>query len=168
MAGQGTAALELLDEVGTLDGMVTPVGGGGLMAGCSTVVRALAPGVLVVGVEAESANDTFLSFAKGERVAIPPPATMADGIRVTVPGALTFPILRRNVAEIALVSEKEIAAAVRFLALRAKLVVEPTGAVGAAAVLFGKLHLPRGTRVGVVLSGGNIDPPLLAELLTGS
>ena len=168
MAGQGTAALELLEEVGTLDGMVTPVGGGGLMAGCSTVVRALAPGVLVVGVEAESANDTFLSFAKGERVAIPPPATMADGIRVTVPGALTFPILRRNVAEIALVSEKEIAAAVRFLALRAKLVVEPTGAVGAAAVLSGKLHLPRGARVGVVLSGGNIDPPLLAELLTGS
>ena len=121
-----------------------------------------------MGVEAESANDTFLSFAKGERVAIPPPATMADGIRVTVPGALTFPILRRNVAEIALVSEKEIAATVRFLALRAKLVVEPTGAVGAAAVLSGKLHLPRGARVGVVLSGGNIDPLLLAELLTGS
>jgi threo-3-hydroxy-L-aspartate ammonia-lyase len=168
MAGQGTAALELLEEVGTLDGMVTPVGGGGLMAGCSTVVRVLAPAALVVGVEAESANDTFLSFAKGERVAIPPPATMADGIRVTTPGALTFPILRGNVAEIALVSEKEIAAAVRFLALRAKLVVEPTGAVGAAAVLSGKLPLPRGARVGVVLSGGNIDPPLLAELLTGS
>lgn len=165
MAGQGTAALELLEEVGTLDGMVTPVGGGGLMAGCSTVARALAPGAAVVGVEAESANDTFLSFEKGERVTIPPPPTMADGIRSPTPGALTFPVLRRNVTEIALVSEEEIAAAVRFLALRVKLVVEPTGAVGAAAVLSGKLHLPRGARVGVVLSGGNIDPPLLARLL---
>jgi len=90
---------------------------------------------------------------------------MADGIRSTTPGALTFPVLRRNVTEIALVSEDEIASAVRLLALRAKLVVEPTGAVGAAAVLAGKLHLPRGSRVGVVLSGGNIDPPLLARLL---
>jgi threonine dehydratase len=167
MAGQGTAALELLEEAGPLDALVTPVGGGGLMAGCSTVARALAPGAAVIGVEAGSANDTFLSFQQGSRVTIPPPPTMADGIRSTTPGALTFPVLRRNVTEIALVSEEDIAAAVRFLALRAKLVAEPTGAVGAAAVLAGKLRLPRAARVGVILSGGNVDPTLLARLLVG-
>jgi threonine dehydratase len=165
MAGQGTAALELVEEAGTLDALVAPVGGGGLMAGCSTVVRALAPDAVITGVEADSANDTFLSFQRGERVTIPPPPTMADGIRVTTPGALTFPVLRRHVTDIALVTEDEIAAAVRFLALRAKLVTEPTGAVGAAAVLAGKVQVPRGARIGVIISGGNVDPTRLAGLL---
>ena len=165
MAGQGTAALELLQDVPSLDALVTPVGGGGLMAGCATVAKALFPGLTVVGVEADTANDTALSLARGERVSIPPPPTIADGIRVTSPGALTFPILQRHLAGIALVTDEEIAGAVRFLALRARVVVEPTGAVGAAAALAGKLPVPRGARVGVVLSGGNIDPDLLVRIL---
>jgi threonine dehydratase len=165
MAGQGTAALELLQDVPSLDALVTPVGGGGLMAGCSTVARALCPGIRVVGVETESANDTYLSLQRGERVTIPPPPTIADGIRASTPGALTFPVLRANGVEIALVSDDDVRAAVRLLALRVRIVVEPTGAVGAAAVLARALPLPPGARVGVVLSGGNIDPGLLAELV---
>ena len=165
MAGQGTAALELFQEIPSLDAIVTPVGGGGLMAGCSTVARGLSPGIAVVGVEADTANDTYLSLQKGERVTIPPPPTIADGIRPQSPGELTFPILRENLSEVALVSDQEIIAAVRFLALRVRVVAEPTGAVGAAAVLAGKLA--RGARVGVVISGGNIDPGLLIEILQG-
>jgi threonine dehydratase len=165
MAGQGTVALELLEEVPALDALLTPVGGGGLMAGCSTVTRALAPGAQIFGVETDSANDTLLSLRRGERVTIPPPPTIADGIRLTTPGALTFPIVKANVTDVLLVSDAEVRAAVRFLALRARLVVEPTGAVPAAAVLSGRLPLPPGSRVGVVLSGGNIDPELLIDIL---
>jgi threonine dehydratase len=165
MAGQGTAALELLEEVPELDALLAPVGGGGLMAGCSTVARALRPGIAVYGVEAETANDTWLSFRKGERVTIPPPPTIADGIRLTTPGALTFPILQANLTDVLLVSDDAIRAAVRALALQARVVTEPTGAVPAAAVLAGTLPLPRGARVGVILSGGNIDPALLAEIV---
>src|SRR5439155_1657479 len=122
----------------------------------------------VIGVEADTANDTYLSLRKGERVTIAPPPTIADGIRVTSPGALTFPILRERLTDVTLVTDAEIVAAVRFLALRARIVVEPTGAVGAAAVLAGRLPLPRGARVGVVLSGGNIDPDLLIRILQSS
>jgi threonine dehydratase len=165
MAGQGTAALELFEDVPSLDALVAPVGGGGLMAGCATVARSLIPGAEVFGVETETANDTLLSFRKGERVSIPPPPTIADGIRLTTPGALTFPILRERLTDIALVSDDEVRAAVRFLALRAHLVTEPTGAVSAAAVLSGRLPLARGARVGVILSGGNVDPELLVEIL---
>ena len=167
MAGQGTAALELLEEIPSLDALVTPVGGGGLMAGCSTVARTLVPSIAVFGVEADTANDTYLSLQQGERVTIPPPPTIADGIRLQTPGELTFPILRENLAGIVLVSDDEIVAAVRLLALRARIVVEPTGAVGAAAVVTGKLSLRKGARVGVVLSGGNIDPDLLIQILRG-
>lgn len=165
MAGQGTAALELFEEIPSLDALVTPVGGGGLMAGCSTVARSLSPGIAVVGVEADTANDTYLSLQKGERVTIPPPPTIADGIRPQSPGELTFPILRENLSEVALVSDAEIVSAVRFMALRVRVIAEPTGAVGAAAVLAGKLA--RGARVGVVISGGNVDPGLLIEILQG-
>jgi threo-3-hydroxy-L-aspartate ammonia-lyase len=165
MAGQGTAALELLEEVPDLEALLTPVGGGGLMAGCSTVVRALAPAALIIGVETDSANDTYLSFRKGERVTIPPPPTIADGIRLTTPGALTFPILKDNLTDVVLVSDDEVLEAVRRLALEAHIVVEPTGAVPAAAVLSGRLGLPKGAKVGVILSGGNIDPALLASVL---
>ena len=165
MAGQGTAALELFQDVPSLDALVTPVGGGGLLAGCSTAAKALVTGVRVYGVEADTANDTWLSFRKGERVQIPPPPTIADGIRNLSPGELTFPILRKNVAEILLVSDAEIVEAVRFLLFRAKLLVEPTGAVPAAALLAGKLKLDRGASVGVILSGGNVDPALLAEVI---
>ena len=168
MAGQGTAALELWEDAPALDALVTPVGGGGLMAGCATVAKSLAPTIAVIGVEADTANDTYLSLRKGERVTIAPPPTIADGIRVTSPGALTFPILRERLTDVTLVTDAEIVAAVRFLALRARIVVEPTGAVGAAAVLAGRLPLPRGARVGVVLSGGNIDPDLLIRILQSS
>ncbi len=167
MAGQGTVALELIEDTGELDALLTPVGGGGLMAGCSTVARALCPAIKIFGVEADTANDTFLSLRKGERVTIPPPPTIADGIRNLSPGALTFPILKRNLTDALLVSDAEIAEAVCFLLLRCKIVVEPTGAVPAAAVLAGKLPLAKGARVGLVLSGGNVDPQLLAGLLTG-
>ncbi|MBI4560587.1 MAG: pyridoxal-phosphate dependent enzyme [Candidatus Rokubacteria bacterium] len=164
MAGQGTAGLELLRDVPWLDALLTPVGGGGLLSGCSTVAKALVPHARIYGVEADTANDTWLSFQKGERMRIPPPPTIADGMRHVTPGELTFPILRKKVEVIVLVSDGEISQAVRFLLFRAKLLVEPTGAVAAAALLAGKLPL-RGARVGVVLSGGNVDPALLAEVI---
>ena len=166
MAGQGTAVIELLEEVPDLDAILTPVGGGGLLAGCSTAARALRPGITVIGVETDTANDTFLSFRKGERVTIPPPPTIADGIRLTTPGALTFPILQRNVTDIALVSDAEVLAAVKLLALSAHVVAEPTGAVPVAAVMSGRLPMPKGSRVGVVISGGNVDPAMLVSALT--
>jgi threonine dehydratase len=165
MAGQGTAALELFEEVPDLDALLAPVGGGGLMAGCSTVARAVARGVHVLGVEADTANDTYLSLRKGERVSIPPPPTIADGIRLTTPGALTFPILQRNLTDVVLVDDGEILEAVRLLAMHAHLVVEPTGAVGVAAAIKGPLPVSKGAKVGVILSGGNIDPALLASVL---
>jgi len=168
MAGQGTAALELLEEVADLDALLTPMGGGGLMAGCSTVATSLRPSMKIYGVEADTANDTYLSFKKGERVSIAPPPTIADGIRNLSPGALTFPINKRTLTDVLLVSDKEIEEAVRFLLLRAKILVEPTGAVPAAALLAGKLPMPKSSRVGVVLSGGNIDPALLADILSRS
>lgn len=167
MAGQGTAALELLEDVPSLDVLVAPIGGGGLMAGCSTVARALFPGMMVVGVETDTANDTLLSFRRGERVSIAPPPTIADGIRLTSPGELTFPILKENLTDVVLVSDGEVVEAVRMLTLRVRIVVEPTGAVSAAAVLCGRLPVARGARIGVVLSGGNIDPSLLVEILKG-
>jgi len=165
MAGQGTAALELFADVPDLDAFLTPVGGGGLMSGCSMVARARRPAMAVYGVEADTANDTWLSLQKGERVSIAPPPTIADGIRNLSPGALTFPVLKRNLTGVLLVSDEEIEATVRFLLLRAKLLVEPTGAVAVAALLAGRLPLPRGARVGVVLSGGNVDPETLAGIL---
>jgi len=165
MAGQGTAALELLEDVPVLDALLTPVGGGGLMAGCSTVAKAVDRATRLFGVEADTANDTWLSMQKGERVTIPLPPTIADGIRNLSPGELTFPILQKNLEGILLVSDEEIIQALRFLLLRAKLLVEPTGAVPAAALLAGKLPLPKGARVGVVLSGGNVDPGALAGIL---
>ena len=166
MAGQGTAMIELLDEVPDLDAVLTPVGGGGLLAGCSTAAKALRPGITVIGVETDTANDTYLSFRKGERVTIPPPPTIADGIRLTTPGALTFPILQRNVSDIALVSDAEVLSAVKLLALSAHVVAEPTGAVPVAAVMSGRLPLPKGARIGVVVSGGNIDPAVLVSALS--
>jgi threonine dehydratase len=163
MAGQGTAALELLEAVPDLDALVSPVSGGGLMAGSATAARALRPSIRILAVEPEDANDTFLSLAAGERVAIEHPATVADGLRQRTPGALTFPILKRELEGVLLVSEAAILDAVRFLFLRMKLVVEPSGAVGVAAALTGLL--PAGVdRVGVIVSGGNLDPGLLPRL----
>ncbi|PWU04484.1 MAG: pyridoxal-5'-phosphate-dependent protein [Terriglobia bacterium] len=155
MAGQGTSALELLEETGQLDALITPVGGGGLLSGCATIGKDLYPAIRVFGAEPAGANDTFLSMLAGERVAVQA-STIADGLRVPKPGELTFPIVRRLVERIALVTDEEIRATVKFLLLRLKILVEPSGAAAAAAVLFRKL--PGGINsIGVVLSGGNID-----------
>lgn len=164
MAGQGTCALELLEEVPDLDSLVTPCSGGGLFAGASLAARSVKPEIRCFAIEPETADDTRQSLLQGERVTIPPPPTIADGARVQTPGALTFPILRETVEDVLTVSDDEIIAALRFILFRLKLLVEPTGALAAAAVLSGKL--PRDAeRVGVVLSGGNIDPAHLAALL---
>ena len=156
MAGQGTAALELLEETGPLDAIITPIGGGGLLSGCATIARAIVPGIRVFGAEPERANDTALSLAAGKRVTIDHPDTIADGLRSPQPGEFTFAVLREFVEQVALVTEDEIRAAVKFLLLHLKILVEPSGAVPAAALLFHKL--PAGIQsIGVVLSGGNVD-----------
>jgi len=166
MAGQGTCALELFEEVPDLDALLTPCGGGGLFAGASVAAEALRPGVRCFPVESELSDDTRQSFVRGERVCIPVPPTIADGMRTQAPGALTFPVLRRAAEDVLTVSEEEIVETMRFLLFRLKVLAEPTGAVAAAAVLFGKL--PRDAeRVGVVISGGNVDPELLALIAAG-
>jgi len=165
MAGQGTAALELMEsveEIGPLDAIVTPVGGGGLLAGCATIARDLHPGIRMFGVEPEVANDTFLSLAAGKRITVPPTHTIADGLRPPCPGELTFPVIQRLVEGILLVSDAELRATVKFLLLRLKILVEPSGAAAAAAVFFRKLPPGIGA-VGVVLSGGNVDFEELAK-----
>jgi threo-3-hydroxy-L-aspartate ammonia-lyase len=165
MAGQGTAALELLTEVPDLDVLVTPVGGGGLLAGCSTVAKALSPAMRVVGVEPEAADDTARSFAAGRRVEIEMPRTIADGLQATAPGELTFEVNRERADAIVTVDDAEILDAMAFLFDRLKLVVEPSGAVGVAALLAGRVT---GSRVGIVLSGGNVGAARFAELLRSS
>jgi threonine dehydratase len=163
IAGQGTVALELLEAYPDLEAIAAPLGGGGLLSGILTVAKALRPGIRVFGIEPELANDWALSLQAGGRVAIEPPPTIADGLRTPIPGALTFPIVRELADKVILVSEEEIKAAVRFLLTRLKIVTEPSGAVPAAAVLHKKL--PKDIRtVGVILSGGNIDFDMLAEI----
>jgi threonine dehydratase len=162
MAGQGTAALELLADVPDLDLIVVPVGGGGLAAGCATVAKALRPAMRVVGVEPAAGDDTAQSLATGERIAIDVPRTIADGLQATAPGELTFEVNRTLVDEIVSVSDAEIVDAMVFLFDRMKLVVEPSGAVGVAALLAGRVE---GERVGIVLSGGNVGAARFAELL---
>ena len=164
IAGAGTAALELLEEVPQLDVIAAPVGGGGLISGTSIAARSQYPGIRVVGVETEAANHAYLSKVRNERVLIAPPDTLADGIRTAQLGILTWPVVRDYVDEVVLVSEAEVRAAIRFLLLRLKLVVEPTGAVPAAAALFGKLRR-HGARAGLILSGGNISPAVLRDVL---
>ncbi|HEX4135640.1 MAG TPA: threonine/serine dehydratase [Bryobacteraceae bacterium] len=163
MAGQGTTALELLEEAPDIDALVVCISGGGLLAGCATIAKSIKAGIRVFGVEPEQANDTALSLAAGERVTIPPPESIADGLRSPAPGVLTFPILQRHVERVLLVSEAEIRATMRVLLERLKMLVEPSGAVALAAVLFGML--PREIRsVGVVISGGNVDLDFLKTL----
>ena len=166
MAGQGTAALELLEQAPGLDVLVTPVGGGGLIAGCATVAKALLPDVHVAGVEPEAGDDHVRSLAAGERVRIEVPRTIADGLGSVEPGELTFEVNRRLVDEVVTVSDAEIVDAMAFLFDRMKLVVEPSGAVGIAALMTGKLDA-RGREVGVVISGGNVGAARFAELVGG-
>src|SRR4051794_26094506 len=162
MAGQGTTALELLEDVPDLDLLVVPVGGGGLIAGCSTVAKALRPGIRVVGVEPEAGDDTARSLAAGERVRIEVPRTIADGLQAAEPGELTFEVNRRLVDEVVTVGDDEMLEAMAFLFDRLKLVTEPSGAVGVAALLARRVGVAG--RVGVVVSGGNVGVGRFAEL----
>jgi threonine dehydratase len=164
MAGQGTCAIELLEDVPDLDCIVTPCSGGGLFAGASTAAKAINPNTRCFPVEPSTANDTRQSFLKGERVEIAPSQTIADGLRVQTPGRLTFPVLQKTAEDVLTVTDEELIAALRFILFRMKILVEPSGAAAAAAALTGKL--PREVkRIGVILSGGNIDPEMLAGLL---
>ncbi|WP_432564675.1 pyridoxal-phosphate dependent enzyme [Kineococcus sp. SYSU DK003] len=163
MAGQGTAALELLEETGAVDTLLVPVGGGGLMAGSSTVARGLHPATRVVGVEPEAGNDTLLSLRAGRRVRIDVPRTIADGSAAETPGELTFAVNSRRVDDVVLVSDAELRAALVYAFDVLKVVLEPSGACALAAVLFGKGFAP-GQRVGAILSGGNVGVARFREL----
>jgi threonine dehydratase len=161
MAGQGTAALELLEDAGVFDTLVVPLGGGGLIAGCGTIAKAL--GVSrVVGVEPTAGDDWAQSFARGERIEIDVPRTIADGLQTHAPGELTWEVAQRTVDTVLTVSDEQIVDAMRFAFERLKLVVEPSGAVGIAAVLQ---HLVEAPSIGIVISGGNVAADRFAALL---
>ena len=164
MAGQGTAALELIEETGPLDDLFVCVGGGGLIAGCATAFKAAFPLGRVVGVEPEAGDDVRRSLKTGERVKIPTPQTIADGQQTPQVGALTFPVIQRHVDDVVTVTDDEIVAAMRFAMSRLKVVLEPSGACALAALLNG-VNDVSGRRVGVTLSGGNVDLGRLAELI---
>ena len=165
IAGQGTAALELCEEVGEIDVLVTPLGGGGLLSGSALAVRAMSPGCSIVGVEPEAGNDGQQSLAKGEVVSIPIPRSIADGALTPSLGEYTFPIIRDTVERIVTVTDAELVSTLRFFAERMKIVVEPTGCLAAAAILGGVLDC-KGKRVGIMLSGGNVDLAALAGFFT--
>ncbi len=164
IAGQGTAALELLEDVPDLDALVTPVGGGGLISGCAIAAKNLRPQIAVYGVEAEGADDARQSLRENRIISIPPPTTIADGIRTQSVGALTFAIMRQLLSDIVLVSDDEIIDALRFVLPRMKLVVEPTGAVPIAAVMQNRIPASM-KRVGIIVSGGNIGMDLLKSIV---
>jgi threonine dehydratase len=166
IAGQGTAALELLQDAGELDTLIVPVGGGGLIAGSATAAKGLHPGIRVIGVEPEAGDDTKRSLQAGRLVRIPVPRTIADGQAAAIPGELTFSINRRLVDDIVLVSDDDIRGALRFAVDRLKQVLEPSGASGLAALLAGAYRPAPGERVGVILSGGNVGAARLASLLS--
>ncbi len=166
ITGQGTAALELLEEVPNLDAILVCLGGGGLLSGTLITAKSISPSIQVFGVEPELANDWAQSLAAGERIGIEPPQTIADGLRTPKPGAITFPLVRQMGDGVLLVSEEEIKSTVRFLLTRLKIVVEPSGAVACAAALHRKLP-SNVKRVGVLITGGNVDLPLLAEICAG-
>jgi threonine dehydratase len=165
MAGQGTVALELLAEVDALDVLFVPVGGGGLISGCATAAKARHAGITVIGVEPAAGDDTKRSLAAGERVTIEVPRTIADGQQITSPGALTFEVVRELVDDIVLVDDAQIVDAMTLLFERTKVVAEPSGACATAGALFGGVDL-RGRRVGIVLSGGNVDAARFAALVS--
>jgi threonine dehydratase len=165
VAGQGTVALELLEDVGAIDILVVPVGGGGLIAGCGVACRSQSTNVRLFGVEPELGDDTRRSLHAGERIQIPVPRTIADGQQVTQPGRLTFELNRRQLEDVVLVSDEEILDAMEFAFDRLKIVTEPSGATGIAALLQGRIDV-EGARVGVVVSGGNVGVQRFCELLS--
>lgn len=164
IAGQGTAAKELFEEVGPLDTLFVCLGGGGLLSGSALSTRALSPATKLYGVEPEAGNDGQQSFRSGSIVHIDTPKTIADGAQTQHLGNLTFPIIRRDVDDIVTVSDAQLRAEMRFFAARMKLVVEPTGCLGLAAARAMKEQL-QGHRVGIIISGGNVDVARYAELL---
>ncbi|HBO2173639.1 TPA: threo-3-hydroxy-L-aspartate ammonia-lyase [Pseudomonas aeruginosa] len=166
LAGQGTAAKELIEEVGPLDAFFAPLGGGGLLSGCALAIRALAPACRIYGVEPEAGNDGQRSLRSGAIVHIDTPQTLADGAQTQHLGNLTFPLIQRNVDDILTASDAELVDGMRFLAARMKLLVEPTGCLGLAAARQRKDEL-RGKRVGILLSGGNVDLARFCALLGG-
>ena len=167
IAGQGTAALELIEDVGPLDALLVCTGGGGLLSGCTIATKQLAPACEVWGVEPEAGNDWEQSFARGERVTIPVPQTIADGMQTTSPGVMPFAIFTRLGAGIVTVSDDQLRAAMRFAFERLKLVVEPSGAAALAALLFAKIPT-QGRRIGVTLSGGNVDARSFAAAIASA
>jgi len=167
LCGQGTAALELFEEVGELDVLLVCLGGGGLLSGSALAARALSPRCQVYGVEPEAGNDVQQSFRRGERVRIPTPRTIADGAQTPLVGELTFEIIRRHVDDILTVTDDQLVEAMRFYAERMKMVVEPTGCLSLAAACHAGLDL-QGRRVGIVISGGNVDLPRFAQLLAST
>ncbi|GJD77628.1 L-threo-3-hydroxyaspartate ammonia-lyase [Methylobacterium gregans] len=166
IAGQGTLALELIEETGPLDILVACLGGGGQLAGCALAAAELMPEARVYGVEPEAGNDGQRSFREGRIVRIPVPQTIADGAQTTHLGAHTFPIIARHVTDVLTVSDTQLVETMRFFAERMKLVVEPTGCLAAAAVLSGLVDV-RDKRVGVVISGGNVDLASFARFVGG-
>jgi len=166
MAGQGTAALELMEEAGSLDALLVCVGGGGLVSGCAVAALGLQPGIAVYGVEPAAGNDVQRSVARGEIVRIDVPDTIADGAQTQAPGKLTFEVIRQCVRGMLTVSDAQLVAAMRFFAEAMKLVVEPTGCLAAAAAFERVVDL-RGQRVGVILSGGNVDLVRYGRWLAG-
>lgn len=163
IAGAGTAALELMHEVGQLDLVLAPCGGGGLLSGTAIASKSLCPTCRAIGVEPELGDDAYRSFYSGELQSVKNPPTIADGTRTAQLGKHTFRLIRENVDDMALVSEKAITDAVRFLFEKAKLVIEPSGALGAAALLS-EVVKSKG-RIGVILSGGNVDAVTYARIL---
>ncbi len=166
IAGQGTVAKELFDQVGELDVLLVPLGGGGLLSGCATVARNLYPACRVIGVEPEAGNDGQRSLQSGAIVHIPVPVTIADGAQTQHLGQHTFPIIQQLCDEIVTVSDAQLLAAMKFFAERMKILVEPTGCLAAAAA-FNHKSAMAGRRVGIVLSGGNIDLSRFAQLSAG-
>lgn len=167
MAGQGTCVKELIEETGPLNVLLVPLGGGGLLSGCATAAKAMAPDCKVYGVEPEAGNDGQRSFRSGEIVHIDTPNTIADGAQTQHLGNLPFPVIRQRVTDILTASDAELVATMKFFASRMKIMVEPTGCL-AAAVAFSKQLDLRGKRVGVVISGGNVDLQRFASLVQGA
>ncbi|HED4488926.1 TPA: threo-3-hydroxy-L-aspartate ammonia-lyase [Yersinia enterocolitica] len=164
MAGQGTAAKELFEEVGELDALLVPLGGGGLLSGCATVAKALYPNCQVIGVEPAAGNDGQQSFRSGKIVKIETPVTIADGAQTPALGHYTFPVIQERVDNILTATDDQLISAMKFFTSRMKIVVEPTGCLGAAVAFGDQLEL-RGKRVGVIISGGNVDLGRLAHFI---
>ena len=166
IAGQGTAAKELIEDVGELDYLLVCVGGGGLLSGCALSARALSPQCKIYGVEPEAGNDGQRSFRQGEVVTIPAPRSIADGALTTYLGQLTFGVIKEKVTDMLTVSDAQLIETMRFFGERMKMVVEPTGCLAAAAIMHGALKVPAGSKVGVILSGGNVDLNAYAGFLS--